>query len=134
MVLTTSDGGATWQKGESIPNEFYPYAVLFMNHQTGYVSGIAGQILKTGDGGKTWAKVESRANASLYRLFMHEGKPYGVGSGGVVARLEGNAFQAMPYPDAMPVFLGSGISLPGEKAVVVGGPGGLLRVIGTHVN
>lgn len=134
MVLTTQDGGATWQKGVSIPNEFYPYAMLFTDRQTGYVSGIAGQVFRTGDGGKTWSKVENLANASLYRLFLHDGKPYGVGSGGVVARLEGGAFRPMPYPDAIPVFLGAGTSLPEEKAIAIGGPGGLVRAVGTQVN
>ncbi|MDR2187770.1 MAG: glycosyl hydrolase [Azonexus sp.] len=134
MVLTTEDGGATWQKEAGIPNEFYPYATLFMDRQSGYVSGIAGQIFKTEDGGKTWAKFDNLANASLYRLFIHDGKPYGVGASGIVARLDGDAFRAMPYPDALPVFLGAGISLPGEQAVVIGGPGGLVRVIGTQVN
>jgi len=134
MLVTTTDGGLTWQKGASIPNDFYPYAMLFMDRRAGYVSGIAGQILKTEDGGRTWAKADNLANASLYRLFAHDGKPYGVGSGGVVARLEGDAFRAMPYPDAVPVFLGAGASLPGEEAVAIGGPGGLLRVVGSHVN
>ncbi|MDR2837676.1 MAG: glycosyl hydrolase [Azonexus sp.] len=134
MILTTRDGGATWQKEAAIANEFYPYALLFTNRQTGYVSGIAGQILRTEDGGRTWAKFDNLANASLYRLFMHDGKPYGAGSGGVVARLDDGAFRTVPYPDAIPVFLAAGVSLPGELAVAIGGPGGLIRVIGTHVN
>lgn len=134
MVLTTQDGGATWVKGQSIPNEFYPYATLFADRKTGYVSGIAGQVFKTSDGGKTWSKFENLANASLYRLFLHDGKPYGVGSGGVVARLDGGAFRPMSYPDAMPVFLGAGASLPDGKAIAIGGPGGLVRAVGTQVN
>ncbi len=133
-VVTTQDGGATWQKIARIPNDFYPYAAVFVDRKTGYASGIAGQILRTQDGGRTWAKVENQASAPLYRLFLHEGRPYGVGAGGVVAVLDGDAFRAMPYPDAVPVFLGAGASMGASNAIAVGGPGGLVRVVGTQVN
>ena len=134
LVVTSVDGGATWQKGAKIPNDFYPYAALFVDAKVGYASGIAGQILKTQDGGKTWSKIDNQTNAALFRLFLHDGRPYGVGAGGVVARLDGDAFRTMPYPDAVPVPLGAAAALPNQNAVAIGGPGGLIRVIGTQVN
>lgn len=135
IVVTTSDGGATWQKKARIPNDFYPYALLFTSRQEGWISGIAGQILHTADGGATWHKQENSALAPLYRLFLHDGKPYGVGAGGVIARLEGDTWRAMPYPDAAPVFLAAGASLGQQQAgVVIGGPGGLVRAVGTKAN
>jgi hypothetical protein len=75
----------------------------------GWASGIAGQILHTSDGGQTWTRQTNASRASLYRLFLHEGVPHGVGAGGVVARLEGDTWRTVPYPDAAPVFLGAGI-------------------------
>jgi photosystem II stability/assembly factor-like uncharacterized protein len=131
-VVTSEDGGASWKKLAQIPGEFYPYAALFRDVKEGWTSGLAGQILHTTDGGRTWAKQENRSGAPLYRLFFHEGSPYGVGAGGVVAKLDGNVWQSVSYPDAVPVFLGAGASL-GEKqaALVVGGPGGLARAIAT---
>lgn len=134
LVARTDDGGATWKKGTPISGEFYPYAAVFVSRTEGYVSGIAGAILRTQDGGASWNKIENAAQAPLYRLFLHDGKPYGVGAGGVVARLDGNTFQAMPYPDAVPVFLGAGAALPGQGAIAIGGPSGLLRIVGTQVN
>lgn len=134
LVLVSRDGGATWQKGTPIPNEFYPYAALFLDAKQGYASGIAGRILRTADGGASWAPVENASGAPLYRLFLHEGRPYGVGAGGVVARLEGEAFRPVAYPDALPVFLGAGTPLPGQPAIALGGPGGLVRVIATATN
>lgn len=134
LVARSDDGGATWKKGARIGGEFYPYAAVFVNRTEGYVSGIAGAILRTQDGGASWNKIENAARAPLYRLFLHDGKPYGVGAGGAVARLDGNAFQSMPYPDAVPVFLGAGAALPGQRAIVIGGPSGLVRVVGTQVN
>lgn len=132
MVVTSSDGGTSWIKQGKIPNDFYPYAALFINRNEGWASGIAGQILHTIDSGRTWLKQDNAAQAPLYRLFLHQGRPYGVGAGGLVARLEGDTWRQMPYPDAAPIFLAAGASLDKDQAIVIGGPGGLLRVIGTQ--
>ena len=58
----------------------------------------------------------------------------GPGAGGMVARLEHDAWQAVPYPDPLPMFFGAGASLPGQSALVAGSPGGLVRVIGSQAN
>jgi hypothetical protein len=134
LFATTDDGGVTWKSGPRLPGEFYPYAALFTSREKGYASGLAGTVLHTRDGGVTWDGIENSSQAALYRLFMHEGKPYGVGAGGVVVRLAGNGFAALPYPDAAPVFFGAGASLPGRAAIVVGGPGGLIRSVDTQIN
>lgn len=132
-VIGSDDGGATWKKISQIPGEFYPYAALFRDAKEGWASGIAGHLLHTVDGGHTWREMDNRSGAALYRLFWHGGQPYGVGAGGVVARLENGVWQAMPYPDAVPVFLGAGASLgEAQAALIVGGPGGLVRPIATH--
>ncbi|HQX07100.1 MAG TPA: YCF48-related protein [Zoogloea sp.] len=132
LVAVTRDGGTTWTRQPPMPEEFYPYAALFTTPTRGWASGIAGQILQTSDGGQTWTRQTNASRAPLYRLFMHEGVPHGVGAGGVVARLEGDTWRSVPYPDAAPVFLGAAVSLPEQHAIVAGGPGGLLRVIGTQ--
>ncbi|CAH1747938.1 Glycosyl hydrolase [Thauera humireducens] len=134
LVAVSIDGGATWTRREPIPNDFYPYTALFASRDEGWVSGIAGQILHTADGGQTWARQPNNAQAAFHRLFLHEGVPHGVGTGGVVARLERDAWQPVPYPDPLPVFFGAGTSLPGQSALIAGSPGGLVRVIGTQAN
>jgi len=134
LVLASEDGGATWTKRPKLANEFYPYATLFTNRSDGWISGLAGQVLQTHDGGKTWASQDNTTGAPLYQLFLHRGQPYGVGAAGVVARLEGGAWRAVPYPDAAPVFLGAAVSLNDQNAIVIGGPGALLRAIGVAVN
>ena len=90
--------------------------------------------MHTRDGGKTWAKQVNAAGVSLNRLFMHDGVPYGVGNAGVVARLDGETWRNVPYPDPLPMFLGGGASLAGQSAIVIGGPGGLLRTVGSGSN
>ncbi len=134
LTAFSDDGGKSWQKGAKIPGDFYPYAALFRDANEGWVAGIAGQMLHTADGGKTWQKQANAAQASLNRLFMHDGVPHAVGNGGTIARLEGDTWRAVPYSDPLPVFFGGGASLPGQKAVVVGGPGGVLRAVGTANN
>lgn len=134
LVATTRDGGATWQRGTPIPNEFYPYAALFLSPEEGWVSGLAGQILHTVDGGATWQPQDNLTGTPLYRLFLHQGIPYGVGAGGTVARLEGDAWRGVPYPDAVPASLSAGAALDQQAAIVVGGPGGLLRAVATRHN
>ena len=131
LTVLTDDGGATWKKGPKIPGDFYPLAALFANKNEGWVSGLAGQILHTADGGKTWAKQENTTHATMNRLLMNSGTPFGVGAGGVIAHLDGNSWYDVPYTDAVPVFLGGAASLPGQSAIVIGGPGGLLRAVST---
>jgi photosystem II stability/assembly factor-like uncharacterized protein len=131
LTIFSEDGGATWKKGKKIAGDFYPLAALFMDKNQGWVSGIAGQIVHTTNGGKTWALQENTTHATLNRLFMNGGTPFGVGAGGVIARLKGNSWYDVAYTDAVPVFLGGGASLPGQTAIVIGGPGGLLRTVTT---
>jgi photosystem II stability/assembly factor-like uncharacterized protein len=128
MTIASTDGGATWAKRTAMPGEFYPYAVLFSSRNDGWASGIGGQMLHTNDGAKTWTKAAD-APAALYRLFTHKGAPMGVGAAGVVARLQGNTWQNVAYPDAVPAFLGGAASLTQQDALVIGGPGGLLRPV-----
>lgn len=132
--LRSADGGATWTRGADLPGEFYPYAALFGSTEEGWASGIAGQMLHTTDAGQTWQKQRNETNVSLNRLFMHEGVPFAVGNGGVVARLDGDVWRNVPYPDPLPMFLAGGASVAGQQAIVFGGPGGLLRSISTAHN
>jgi len=127
LTAYTQDGGATWVRGAKLPNEFYPYAALFTSRDEGWVSGLAGQVLHTADGGKTWHKQANESQAALYRLFMYHGVPHGAGAGGVVAGLDGDTWRSLPYRDAVPAFLGGAAAT--SDAVVIGGPGGLLRTV-----
>lgn len=131
LFLVTRDGGAKWQISGTTDKDFYPYSAWFKDEQEGWVSGIAGKILHTTDGGKRWSRQTNTTGAPLYRLFGHQGKVYGAGAVGTVARLEGTEWRAMPYPDAVPVFLGAAASIPDQSALALGGPGGLLRVVST---
>ncbi|MBL8469056.1 WD40/YVTN/BNR-like repeat-containing protein [Methyloversatilis discipulorum] len=128
-VVVTTDGGATWAKRGALPEEFYPYAALFVSASEGWVTGLAGQVVHTTDGGLSWTAQVNRANAPLYRIFMHAGAPHAVGAGGAVVRLQGEEWVAVAYPDARPVPLAAGTSVAANNTLLIGGPGGLLRAI-----
>ncbi len=132
MVVVTSDAGETWKQIAKMPNDFYPYAALFLTRNEGWVSGIAGQILHTTDGGNSWVRQNNRTQVPIYRLFLAEGVPFGVGAEGVITQYVSGEWRNFRYPDAIPVFLGGGASIPGQKSLIAGGPAGLLRVIGTN--
>lgn len=54
-------------------------------------------------------------------------------NGGVVARVDGGEVRPVAHPDAAPVLLAAIASLEGgERALVVGGAGGLVRVVSTE--
>ena len=129
MVFVTEDGGANWRRGSDMPDEFYPYDALYLSRDEGYVSGLAGRMLHTTDGGQNWTAQSNATGAPLYRLFLLGGVPHGVGAKGIVARLEGDNWRAVPYPDPLPVFFAAGAPAADRSAVVAGGPGGLIRVI-----
>lgn len=128
-VVVTTDGGQTWTKRGALPEEFYPYAALFVSASEGWVTGLAGQVVHTTDGGLTWTLQLNRAGAPLYRLFMHAGVPHAVGAGGAVVRLQGEEWVAVAYPDARPVPLAAGTSVAANNTLLIGGPGGLLRAV-----
>ena len=134
LAVVTTDGGAHWSLRPKLPNEFYPYSALFVSERDGWASGIAGQILVTHDGARTWAPQENETRQPLYRLFIHQGTAYGSGAGGVVARLDGETWREVVYQDPIPVVLGAAVGLDKQAAVVIGGPTGVLRTIGTQVN
>lgn len=131
LQLSTADGGATWVKQAPIPNDFYPYSMLFESPQRGWVSGLTGQVLQTTDGGATWLAQDNTTGLALYRLFMAGGVPHGAGAAGTVVRLAGDKWEAVPDVHVRPAFLAGATGLAKRAGLVVGGPGGLLSSVRT---
>ena len=59
-ILKTTDGGASWQKWDNLPNPYYTYEVIeyveATNGQRFYL-GAYNALFETKDGGNTWATV-----------------------------------------------------------------------------
>ncbi|WP_228218058.1 WD40/YVTN/BNR-like repeat-containing protein [Aromatoleum toluclasticum] len=121
--LTTQDGGASWQAGAPIPNDFYPYGALFTDPQTGWVSGLAGTILHTTDGGASWQKQPNPTGAPMYGLARHDERVYALGANGLVLALADG--QWSPVEGRPAPYLRSGFSLAGRGLLVAGGAGTL---------
>lgn len=121
--LTTQDGGASWQAGAPIPNDFYPYGALFTDSRTGWVSGLAGTILHTTDGGASWVKQSNPTGAPMYGLARHEDRVYALGANGLVLALADGQWR--PVEGRPAPYLRSGFSLAGRGLLVAGGAGTL---------
>jgi photosystem II stability/assembly factor-like uncharacterized protein len=72
-VAKTTDGGATWQRMDAVPqNVTDPFLdfedVYFHNVNTGWIVGARGQIYKTDDSGINWIKQESLTPERLVRV------------------------------------------------------------------
>lgn len=125
-LLTTKDGGGSWQHGKKIPNDFFPHATLFTDIRTGWVSGLAGVILHTTDGGNTWVKQPGGVGAPMYALVKHKDEMYAMGINGLVLKLtagEWTLIEGRPTP-----FLRSALSL-GDKGLLIAGGAGTLQLI-----
>lgn len=126
-VVVTGDAGRTWTRTGKVPNDFYSYSSLFLDGRSGWLSGVGGQIVHTSDGGRSWTMQLNAAQVPLFHLFLHQGVPYGIGTDGVVARLEGETWRRVEYPGVLHQVLAAGVSIDGGNAIVVGGSGGLLQ-------
>ncbi len=124
-LLTSKDGGNSWQHGKKIPNDFFPHATLFTDARTGWVSGLAGVILHTTDGGNTWVKQPGGVGAPMYALVKHKGDMYAMGINGLVLKLtagEWALLEGRPAP-----YLRSALSL-GDKGILIAGGAGTLQL------
>ncbi|MEI7726670.1 MAG: YCF48-related protein [Bacteroidota bacterium] len=63
-VLRTINGGASWEKVPMGP--VTPYALFFIDQNTGWIVGEAGKIMKSTDGGVTWAIKPGGTTAELH--------------------------------------------------------------------
>jgi len=78
-VLTTADGGFTWNRAETGTNKAI-YRVRFVDPNEGWASGQEGLILHTTDGGKTWQKQNSGTSLYLFSLyFIDRNRGFAVG-------------------------------------------------------
>jgi len=124
-LLTTKDGGNSWQHGKKIPNDFFPHAALFTDTRTGWVSGLAGVILHTTDGGNNWVKQPGGVGAPMYALLKHKGDMFAMGINGLVLKLTAGEWaltEQRPAP-----YLRSALSL-GDKGMLIAGGAGALQL------
>lgn len=124
--MTTSDGGASWERGPDIPNEFYPLGMYFRDRDTGWVAGLGGTILATGDGGETWTEQQTPARVPLYRVVAVNGHVYAMGDSGTLLTLEEGRWVRAPNAPELLSYLIDAVRLDDGRFLVAGG-GGMLK-------
>jgi len=127
-LITTVDGGKTWQPQPKVPNDFYPYAAYFADSRNGWLAGLAGTMLHTDDGGETWQREENRSGASV-NAFVGDGNSlFGLGDGGAIALRRNGLWVPLDISTGASAFLSAG-ALVSAKSLFVVGAGGELRIL-----
>lgn len=94
MILHTQDGGDTWQ--EQHCQDIVPYVppdewemplpmlfdVCFVDKNSGWISGIEGNVLYTSDGGKNWKKLQIALDVRIYSIEVKGSMGVAVGDKG----------------------------------------------------
>jgi len=127
-LYRTTDGGAHWNAAPRIPNEFYPYAALFVSPREGYVSGLAGAMLRTVDGGASWTTLDNPGALAQFGLARQGGAIYSVGMGGSLQRLDNNRWTALEHGPQTPAFLRA-IAPAGAGRLLIAGALGAFKLV-----
>jgi len=100
LVLTTENGGATWQR-QSVPTRTELIDLAFDDERRGWIVGADGVILYTEDGGASWTLQRSNTKATLYNVeFRNERTGWAVGERGTILRTSdgGATWFSVPSP------------------------------------
>ena len=86
VILSTSDGGATWRPQQSgVGDDLHD--VKFFDAREGWAVGSGGALLHTDDGGRSWADEKRPTTHPLERLFIVGRRAWAVGFGGTIVAL-----------------------------------------------
>ena len=69
-ILSSADGGKTWQEHESGIEEQLLGCIAFANQNEGWAAGVKGTIVHTSDGGKNWTKQPSNIEYDIHDLYF----------------------------------------------------------------
>jgi photosystem II stability/assembly factor-like uncharacterized protein len=92
QIRTTSDGGSTWQSGESVTDRRL-LSVFFYNENLGWAVGEGGALIKTDNGGATWVAIGTNTTRVLYDVhFTSATNGIAVGENGLIIRTTDGGF------------------------------------------
>jgi len=126
--LQTRDGGQTWERGNDLPDEFFPLAAYFSDENNGWVSGLSGTILHTLDGGESWQRQTTATQAPLYRLIGFGDQVYAAGDNGTLLQLAEEQWRAVEHNTKVSSYFIAMAPLTQDKLLVAGGAGSLAVV------
>jgi photosystem II stability/assembly factor-like uncharacterized protein len=104
-LLRTSDGGATFTAGGSVPDT--PTDVFFSDSSTGFAvtrGAAGGAVYRTTDGGGTWFQRTTSTEALNGVYFPSAGTGYAVGAANTLLKTTdgGESWNPKPMPDTIP--------------------------------
>jgi len=128
-VYVTQDGGETWERGNDIPNEFYPMAAHFNSLEEGWVAGLSGTILYTDDGGENWQRQPADSNAPIYSLTAQGERLYATGDSGTLLALNDGEWKTVADVPRLFSYLITALPLGEDRLLVTGGRGNLSPIV-----
>lgn len=132
LFAATADGGATWQRGPDLADNFYPYALAFRDTHEGWLSGLGGVFMHTRDGGATWQRSATPGGMPIYALVEVGTRLVALGGGGEIAVLHGQDWRRVDHGQDVPTYFAAGTAL-GTDALLATGGAGAVRVIALPV-
>jgi hypothetical protein len=76
LIITTTNGGATWaQRTMYLPIQYGDstlFDVIYVNYQIGYACGNNGIVIKTTNGGVNWAFLPTGVMSGLFGIFFSD--------------------------------------------------------------
>jgi len=127
-VMTTTNGGETWNRMPVLVEEFYPQATYFRDPETGWIAGLGGVILHTSDGGENWVSQETETVVPLYGLEDIAGTVFAVGGEGTLLKLKDNVWRAVNHGKRIRLYIRAIRALDSARAIIAG-VGGTLHIV-----
>lgn len=138
-LLTTADGGETWEKRD-LGTEKTLFGVSFTTPENGWVVGIDGLLLRTRDGGRTWdvqrgregaealeelGFMETMRNPGLYDVHVRGRYGVVVGDTGIllISTDAGETWTRYDLPEKQRLVWMRGVNLGPDDGFVVGANG-----------
>ncbi|KGE03299.1 sialidase family protein [Pseudohaliea rubra] len=127
-VITSSDGGDSWDYLPPIPNDFYPMAADFLDPFTGWVGGLDGVIWETTDGGQQWTRQETGSATPVYRIEASNAGVVAVGGAGKYYEYVGGSWvKPANAPEVLAYF--RAVELLGPERILLAGAGGAMALL-----
>ncbi|MGO1500292.1 MAG: YCF48-related protein [Marinobacter sp.] len=127
LVLKTEDGGTNWDNAGYLPDEFYAHTSYFRSVDEGWAGGLNGFIYHTVDGGQSWEKSPTGITAPIYGFVAGSTRLYALADNATVLKHTDDAWKKIST-SSQPLYLRSGLLLPGNQLLAAGGRGLLLNL------
>ena len=127
-VVTSADGGDSWETRDPIPNEFYPMAADFLDARTGWVGGLDGIIWHTTDGAQSWQRQQSVTSAPIYNIYADDPGVFAVGGSAKLVELVDGQWREFKEAPRVLAYL-RGLDVLDNGSLLVAGGGGTVETI-----